>query len=252
MKEERTVGIIPARISSTRLHKKLLLEVRGKSLLQYTFEQAKKSGSIDEVVVVTDSDDIVELCKSFGAKAFLTSPNALSGTDRIAEAVFAYKEFEKATYIINIQGDEPAISPLTIDKVVFALKNTADASVATAIFPLNDLNSLCSSSCVKCVRDLQGYALYFSRALIPSGKKEGLQQGVAYFKHLGIYGYRKEFLSTYASLPLSPLQIAEDLEQLKILENGYKIITAVVEEDTIGIDTEDDFQIFKKMKESEW
>src|SRR5690606_26176158 len=121
--------------------------------------------------------------------------------------VARYPEFLDAENIINVQGDEPTISPNTIDQVVTALKNTEDASVATAIFPIQDKDSLLSSSCVKCVRDLRGYALYFSRALIPSGKKDGIRQEVTYFKHLGIYGYKKEFLLTYASLPPSPMQI---------------------------------------------
>jgi 3-deoxy-manno-octulosonate cytidylyltransferase (CMP-KDO synthetase) len=245
----KIIGVIPARISSTRLPQKLLLPVNGKPLIQYTFEQAKRCKLLDEVVIAVDCDEMARSCQAFGAKTFLTNPQAASGTDRIAEAVFSYSDFSETEYIINIQGDEPTISPDTIEKVVLALKNSQDAPVATALFPLKDPQLLRSSSCVKCVRNLQGYALYFSRALIPSGKEEHFREEVSYFKHLGLYGYKKEFLSTYTKLSPTPLQVAEDLEQLKILENGYKIITVVADTDTIGIDTEEDFQRFKKMKE---
>jgi 3-deoxy-manno-octulosonate cytidylyltransferase (CMP-KDO synthetase) len=242
MTPPRILGIIPARLGSTRLPEKMLISLNGKPLIQRTYENAKKSNRLHDLYVATDDKRIFETVLTFGGKAIMTSPDCPTGTDRLAEAVGKDSYLASFGIIVNIQGDEPTMSPQTIDKVVTSLLETSDAEVSTACILINDPDLWKKNSVVKCVMDKWGYALYFSRAPIPLGKADKFSKQNSYFKHLGIYAYRKDFLLAYPNLGATPLQIAEDLEQLKILEHGFRIKVALVENDSQGIDVLDDLK----------
>lgn len=242
MNSFKTIAIIPARYNSTRFPGKMLADIRGKSLIQTTYENAKGCSALDTVIVATDDKRIFDHVSSFGGEVIMTSPNCHSGSDRIAEVIKLKGGFSDSDIIVNIQGDEPLIAHDTIEKVVAALANESEAEVSTAIIEIKSEEDAKDPHVVKCVRDDDGYALYFSRAMIPFGKSGAFRSDVTYYKHLGIYAYRSHFLQKYTSIKPSPLQVAEDLEQLKILEHGYKIKTAVVTKDSIGIDTPEDLR----------
>ena len=207
----------------------------------------EKCPSLEDVFVVTDSDQIFDHVKNFGGKALMSSSKCQTGTDRLAEAFTNYKELSAYDLIINIQGDEPLLETAVIESVIQALQGSPDAQVSTAVAKITKKEEASHPSLVKCVMDKNDYALYFSRSLIPNGHKGLWQEGVTYYRHIGIYGYRKDFLLHYAKLPQTPLQIAEDLEQLKVLENGYRIKTAIVESCSIGVDHPEDINQIEKM-----
>lgn len=212
------VAIIPARYGSERFPGKPLVPILGKSLIQRTYEQVKKCPSLRMVCVATDDARIFHHVQGFGGEVFLTSSDCPTGTDRIA-ALVEEQRIEDA-YIINVQGDEPCVRPEDIEKLCALLKTSVP--MATLITPLKEVEEASLSSIVKCVCNQKGEALYFSRSKIPFN-------GVCY-RHLGIYGFQRSFLLKYARLPATPLQQAEDLEQLKVLEHGYPIHVRVVEE----------------------
>jgi len=237
MNQKKVIGIIPARFGSTRLLGKPLLEINGKPLIQLTYESALQASSLDDLIVATDDERIFNKVLEFGGKAEMTPETCQTGTDRLAWLVQNNHLFKDAEIIVNIQGDEPDIHPETIQGCIQALKDAEDASVSTPIVRLKDRKEAESPSVVKCVTDTFGYALYFSRALIPSNKSGSFSENATYFKHLGLYAYRKDFLLKYPHIPATPLQLQEDLEQLKVLEMGYKIKTHLTEHDSAGIDT---------------
>ena len=240
---EKIIGLIPARYGSKRFPGKPLVDINGKSLIQVTYENALLCRSFDDLYVATDDLRIRDAVADFGGKAILTSPSCLTGTDRLAEAA-SKLECGADTIIVNVQGDEPCLEVEVIDKVITALTSDREASMSTACMPIESLIESDNPNCVKCVFDLNGNALYFSRARLPHGF--GYQTNAKYYKHLGIYAYRKSFLTRYASLPPTPLQLAEDLEQLKVLEHGYKIKVAIVNSESIGVDTPEDLIKVKK------
>lgn len=234
---KKIVGIIPARFASVRFPQKMLADVKGKPLIQRTYENALRCKKLDALIVATDDATIYQAVQVFGGQAVMTSVDCPSGSDRAAEVMRLCPELQEAEVIVNIQGDEPTIDPETIEKVVSALQDIPDAEVSTACIRLTRAEEALNPSVVKCVRDLQGRALYFSRALIPQGKQPGFQTATPYYKHIGIYAFRPSFLQQYSALPMTPLQKAEDLEQLKILEHGFRIQIVEVFTDCIGIDT---------------
>jgi len=234
---KKIIGVIPARLASTRFPQKMLADVKGKPLIQLTYENALRCKKLDDLVVATDDAAIYDAVQSFGGKVVMTSVDCPSGSDRVAEAVRNDSTLHNAAIIINIQGDEPTIDPNTIESVMKALEEHPEADVATACIRIANEEDGLNPSVVKCVMDLQGRALYFSRALIPHGKRASFDKATTYYKHLGIYAYRNNFLQHYSELSSTPLQIAEDLEQLKILEHGFRIQVAEVFKDCIGIDT---------------
>lgn len=240
MKELQVIGIIPARYQSSRFPGKPLALIHGTSLLQHTYTNAKKVKGIDHLVIATDDDRIFKHAKEFGAAVVMTSPDCPTGTDRLAEVVRTHTSFSSADIIVNIQGDEPVIDPLAIDAVIQKLVNDKEAVMATAVTLLKEEEAF-NPSVVKCVTDNKGRALYFSRNLIP-GSKNGFNPSQSYYKHLGIYAYRRDFLLKYATLSPTALQLAEDLEQLKVLEHGYTIQVAHVKGASIGVDTPEDIQ----------
>lgn len=240
MNKQHVIAVIPARYGSTRFPGKMLADIKGKTLIQRSYENAKSCSLLDDVIVATDNKKIFESIEAIGGKAVMTSVDCLTGSDRIAEAIRNTPLLGAADIVVNLQGDHPDICPKTIEKVVRALQEDAEAQVATAVVPISDEADLTRSSIVKCVFDRNSHALYFSRALIPYGLTGKKQEGVTYYQHIGIYAFRTPYLLTYTQMKPTPLQLAEDLEQLKVLENGDKIRVVVVETACIGIDTPED------------
>ena len=236
------IGIIPARFAAIRFPGKVLEEVAGKPILQHVYERARKAGSLDKVIIATDDDRIVKTAKGFGAEAVMTSKDHRSGTDRLTEAV----EPIEVAIVVNIQGDEPLIHPSMIDSLVEVLKSDSSLAMATLKYRIEDKNQIEDPNVVKVVTDTNGDALYFSRSPIPCGGSKG--KG-AFFKHIGIYAYIKDFLFTFTRLAPSALEEAERLEQLRVLENGFKIRVVETEYDTIAVDTPEDLEKLRKVFE---
>jgi 3-deoxy-manno-octulosonate cytidylyltransferase (CMP-KDO synthetase) len=227
------IGVIPARFASTRFPGKPLALILGKSLIQRTYENAARCKDLEEVVVATDDLRILEHVLGFGGKAVMTSEGCLTGTDRLQEVVENFPQYARHEIVVNVQGDEPCLDPEVVASLVRKLREDPAAVCATPVFKA--LLSDETASFVKCVKDVHDNALYFSRAFIPGNKNQGTPLDV--LCHMGIYAYRKSFLKTYASLLPGPLQLAECLEQLKILEYGYKIKVVVVESlSLVGLD----------------
>lgn len=230
----KVVGVIPARLASTRLEAKVLMEIASKPMIQHVWQRVKKSSLLDDVIIACDDQKIFDCAVKFGANVKMTSVNHNSGTDRIAEVV---KDLD-VDIVVNIQGDEPLINSKVIDDLVLAIKNDPDCLMATVIKVTESSDEIHSPNVVKVVRDQNDNALYFSRYPIPfnrSGNKD-----VIYFKHLGIYVYRKEFLLKFSKMHKSRLEDAEKLEQLRVLEAGYKIKTIITDMDSVGVDTKED------------
>ncbi len=238
----KTAIIIPARYASKRLPGKPLLEVCGKPVIQWVWEKAAAVKSADIVIIATDDPKIYDRAKSFGAQVEMTSPNHKCGSDRIAEAA---KNHSEISYIINLQGDEPLINTSCIEEVIKLIKEDEIADISTLLAEIKD-EDLQDPNMVKCVKDINGYAMYFSRSKIPYERTIGLSK---FYKHIGIYGYKREALFKLTELPQPEIELAESLEQLRALYNGMKIKTSVVEYDSIGIDTIEDFNKFKKQME---
>ncbi len=237
----RTIGIIPARYASTRLPGKPLADIWGKPLIQYVYEQARKAESLNEVIVATDDERVLRAVQGFGGKAMMTSPDHPSGTDRCAEVA---KELE-CDLVINIQGDEPLIPPSVIDRVAQALGESSPdipmCSAATIASPEERGNP----NVVKVVMDKNNLALYFSRSPIPFLRHP--LTSTSTFRHIGIYGYRKDFLLKFVSLSQTPLELTESLEQLRALEYGFKIKIVIVDYSPVGVDTPEDLERVREM-----
>ena len=225
--------VIPARYASTRLPGKPLAQIDGRPMIWYVWEKARESRLATRVVVATDDLRIVEVVQGFGGEARMTSPRCASGTDRVAEVARDLDE----EVVVNLQGDEPTMHPSVIDAVAAPLLSDPAVSMTTAALPREDPEEFLSASVVKVVTDDRGDALYFSRSPIPHYRDAGTGR---YRKHLGIYGYRKDFLFKVAALPPAALEEAERLEQLRVLSNGYKIRVVDVEFDSVGVDTPED------------
>lgn len=241
----KIIGMIPARYASSRFPGKPLSLISGKSLIQRTYENSLKCTLLDDVIVATDDDRIFEHVESFGGKVIMTSVDCPTGTERLAEAIHA--NFKDVDVVINIQGDEPLLEPDVIRKVGEILINDPVAVMSTAVVKIDNEEDANSRSVNKCVIDANGNALYFSRSLLPGGHSGKWDPNKTYYKHLGIYGYRRDFLFHYAELSPTPLQLAEDLEQLKVLEHGFRIKVAVVDSVSIGVDTPEDINKVERM-----
>lgn len=241
----KIIGMIPARYASTRLPGKPLSLISGKSLIQRTYENTQRCPFLDEVVVATDDDRIYTHVKEFGGEVVMTSVDCPTGTERLAEAIHA--NFKDVDIVINIQGDEPLLEPEVIQKVGEALLNDTVAVMSTAVVKIDNEEDANNRSVNKCIIDTNSNALYFSRSLLPGGHSGKWDPSQTYYKHLGIYAYRRDFLLHYAELSPTPLQIAEDLEQLKVLEHGFRIKVAVVDSASIGVDTPEDINKVERM-----
>lgn len=237
--------VIPARYASTRLPGKPLLEVAGKPLVRYAWERARASAA-EEVVVATDDGRIAEACVAFGADVALTRGDHLSGSDRIAEVVAA-RGWPEDTLVVNLQGDEPTMPPTLIDQVARGLALHPTANMATLAYPIDDAEALFDPHVVKVVLDAEGFALYFSRAPIPwhrdelLGGRHALPRQGTYLRHIGLYAYRAGFLARFVAWPPAPLELAESLEQLRVLWHGERIHVGVAAEAPgPGVDTSSD------------
>jgi 3-deoxy-manno-octulosonate cytidylyltransferase (CMP-KDO synthetase) len=239
----RALVIIPARLASTRLPRKLLLKESGKFLLQHVYERAVEASSVDRVVIATDSEEIAEAAGSFGATAIMTSDEHKSGTDRVAEAVREIVgDGEPPELVVNVQGDEPELDPLHVDRLVELMAGCEDP-MGTLAEPIDDAADLARSQVVKVVVDTLGRAMYFSRAAIPNGA--GVGDNPRALRHIGLYAYRPAFLQGFCALPPAPLERSERLEQLRALFHGHSIRVAVVQSGGArGIDTREDYDVF--------
>lgn len=238
------LGIIPARYASSRFPGKPLVNIAGKSMIQRVYEQAKKCPHLHEVIVATDDHRIFEHVKAFGGEVVMTANTHQSGTDRCAEVALAYTHYD---VIINIQGDEPYIDPEQISKLAQCF-NSPDAQIATLIKHIKTEQELHNPNSPKVVINRQDEAVYFSRSALPHIRGEEPQNWLefyAYFKHIGIYGYRADVLQQITKLPISPLEKAESLEQLRWIENGYRIKVAETDLETYAIDTPEDLELIK-------
>jgi len=237
------VVIIPSRYASSRLEGKPLLSIAGKPMIQRVYESALKAQLVNQVIVATDDRRISETVAGFGGKAELTSTHHLSGTDRIAEVAADLP----CDIVVNLQGDEPLMEPQLIDEAVTLLMEKQDIYMASAKSAIMQQEDLMNPNVVKVVTDCNDYALYFSRSPIPycSTREEGTANSMG-FKHIGLYVYRKDFLIKFVSLPPSSLEKQERLEQLRALENGYRIKLVHTEYDAIGVDTKEDLERVRK------
>lgn len=217
MSRQRIVGLIPARYASTRLPRKPLEPIMGKPMIQWVYERTQMSKVLDAVYVATDDERIMDVVRSFDGMAVLTSSEHSSGTDRLAEAVQSID----ADIIVNIQGDQPFIDPAMIDECVCPLMTDSSMSLATLIHPISTPEELADPGVVKTVTDLNGFALYFSRSLIPHPWKPVPH---TVYEHIGLYCYTRTCLLELASLSPTPLEQVESLEQLRWLEHGYRIL----------------------------
>ena len=239
----KVVGIIPARYRSTRLEAKLLADICGKPMIQRTHEGAARASLLSDLIVAADDQRIIDVVQSFGGKAVMTSTSHRSGTDRCAE-VAAQLDCD---IIVNVQGDEPLIEPAIVDAAARLLIEDTAPEMATLAVETHSEDELFDRAVVKVVFDAKGYALYFSRAFLPHSKTGALKEGVAYYRHIGIYSYRRDFLLRYVTLPPSKLEIAEELEQLRALDNGYRIKVGVVEHFSLNVDTPEHLEKVRKI-----
>lgn len=229
----RSIAVIPARLASTRLPRKMLREIAGKPLVGLVYEAVRRSPLLADVIVATDSEEIMALCRAHGWNAQMTSADHRSGTERVHEV----SEREPAEVYINIQGDEPLVRPEHIAALLRAMDNPA-AQVGTLMTPAAEID-IPNPSAVKVVTDCNGRALYFSRATIPFDRDGARPR---YFKHLGLYAYRKAALDQFVRLPESSLEKSERLEQLRFLENGIALYVEETPYDSVGVDTEEDLE----------
>ena len=240
----KTVIVIPARLASTRLPRKLLLDETGQTLLQHTYEAASRCQRVDRVIVAADSQEIAQAVQAFGGEVMMTDPKHTCGTDRVAEVARSLE----CDVIVNVQGDEPEIDPRSIDLVIDLLADTPKADVATVATPIRNRDLLEDPACVKVVRDDGQFAMYFSRSVIPHPRRweDGLlQQSPALFwQHVGLYAYRRPFLLEAPALPVAAIESTESLEQLRWLHAGYAIRVGEVAQAAPGIDTPNDYAAF--------
>jgi 3-deoxy-manno-octulosonate cytidylyltransferase (CMP-KDO synthetase) len=229
----KILGVIPARFASTRFPGKALAPLAGKPLLQHVFERALLARYLSGVLIATDDEQIAAAARRFGAPVRMTRADHASGTDRVAEVAAS----DDAQLIVNIQGDEPLIDPGAIDAAVLALRE-CDAPMATLKRRIADRADLQNPNVVKVVTAASGDAIYFSRCPIPFHR----EASGTYYQHVGLYVYRRDFLLRYPDLPIGPLESAEKLEQLRALENGYRIRVALTEYESIGVDTPEDLE----------
>jgi 3-deoxy-manno-octulosonate cytidylyltransferase (CMP-KDO synthetase) len=235
--EPRITAIIPARMASTRLPGKPLLDLGGKPIIQWVYERASSAGCFDDVLVATPDHEICYEVEDFGGKVVLTSAEHRSGTDRLAEVC---RKTDVGEIIVNIQGDEPLIDSGAVAELASALAKAPDVEMGSLMRPLDELDDPNDPNLVKVVVDRDGFALYFSRSRIPYVRDpEGEPKTYA---HIGVYAYRKEFLVAFAAMEPAPLEMAESLEQLRALENGRRIKMIQTATRPIGVDTPEDLE----------
>jgi len=235
------LGVIPARFSSTRFPGKILAPLAGKPMLQHVYERASQARYLSSTIIATDDQHIFDVARGFGARVRMTRADHPSGTDRVAEVA----SVENAEVIVNIQGDEPLIDPAAIDAAILPVAHDPDILMATLKKKIEDFSEIDNPNVVKVVTDRAGDAIYFSRCPIPFNRDGA--SGTTYYKHIGLYIYQRDFLLNYSSLPVGPLEQTERLEQLRALENGYRIRVVETEYESLGVDTPADLERVEKL-----
>jgi 3-deoxy-manno-octulosonate cytidylyltransferase (CMP-KDO synthetase) len=237
------VIVIPARFGSTRLPGKPLVSLAGKPMIQHVYERAKLAGRADRVIVATDDERIMKAVASFGGAARMTRPDHRTGTERVAEVA----AHEKGDVFVNVQGDEPLLDPVAVDTAIDALLEEPAASIATVATPIKTPPDIMDPNVVKTVLDFDNNGLYFSRAPIPWVRDTASKIQVRHLKHLGLYVFQRDALLEYPTLPQGELERIEQLEQLRWLENGWKIRVAEVEHDAVSVDVPEDVARVEKL-----
>jgi len=240
--KKEVIGVIPARFSSTRFEAKVLADICGKPMIQHVWERARQSLLLDDLVIACDDERVAEKAREFGAKVVMTAKGHASGSDRIAEVINPMD----VKVIVNIQGDEPLIHPTMIDLVASALINSSDVYMATLMTRITDPAQVADPHTVKVVVDRNNFALYFSRSPIPFHAANSEIKEPVYYKHIGLYGYTKDFIFTFKKMAVSHLEKIEKLEQLRVLEEGYRIKVLETKYDTLGVDTPEDLERVKE------
>lgn len=242
----RVIGVVPARFGSSRLPGKPLKDICGKPMIQHVYERACRAQLLDRIIVATDDERIVSAVQSFGGEVALTSHAHTTGSDRIAEVA----EQIDCDVVVNIQGDEPLIQPEIIDEIAGVLIEDEGVVMSTGCYRITDPGMFDDPNVVKVVRDRNDNALYFSRSLIPYPRNTETFEA---FEHIGVYVYRKDFLRQYISFGSTPLSETESLEQVKVLEMGYKIrvVATRFNYNALSVDTQDDLDRVKKIIEQE-
>lgn len=246
------IGVIPSRYASTRLPAKPLVDLLGKTMVQRVYQQAQQSRLMHEVVVATDDERIASVVKTFGGQVIMTSPEIRSGSDRVA----AVAQQLRGDIFVNVQGDEPLINPIMIDQGIQALLDDQQAQIGTLAKKIELPEELTNPGVVKVVLDESSYSLYFSRSAIPHVRENNdprtWLKHQTFYKHIGLYVYRRESLLKFSGLPESALEKAEKLEQLRALEAGMKIKVALTEFDSVPVDTQSDVErVVQLLKEKE-
>jgi len=249
----KITAIIPARYASTRFEGKALADILGKPMVQHVYERTARAALVSEVIVATDDERIVAAVKAFGGRVEMTDKGHETGTDRLAEVAARLD----SDIIVNVQGDEPLIEPAMIDQAIRPLVDDPAVPMATLKSRIKSLHDFLSPNVVKVVTDGTGCALYFSRSPLPffrdkwnDLKDDSFAAGkLLCYKHVGLYVYRREFLLRYAQMPPTCLELAEKLEQLRVLENGYRIRVVETEHEVIGVDTPADLEkVLERLK----
>ena len=229
------LGVIPSRYASTRLEGKPLKDICGHTMVEWVYKRALKS-KLNGVVVATDDERIVDQVKSFGGNVILTRKDHINGTSRIAEVCETYTDYD---VIVNIQGDEPLIEPDMINSIIDSFIEDNTIPMSTLKYKLTDMAEIENPNAVKVVTDKNDFAIYFSRSVIPYPRNLNMDN---YYKHVGIYGYKRDFVMEYAKMASTPLELSESLEQLRVLENGYKIKVLETPYKIIGVDTQEELE----------
>jgi 3-deoxy-manno-octulosonate cytidylyltransferase (CMP-KDO synthetase) len=235
------IGVIPARYSSTRFEGKVLADISGKPMIQHVWERAKQALTLDDVIIACDDERVAKVAKEFKAKVVFTAKAHSCGTDRIIEVVNPID----VKIVINIQADEPLVHPMMIDALAQELLDNNTVSMATLMKKIENPQELNDPNVVKVVVDKNNFALYFSRAAIPHRANNSEIKSPVYYKHIGLYGYTKDFLFIYKNLASSNLEKIERLEQLRVLEEGFRIKVLETKYETVGVDTPEDLEKVK-------
>lgn len=227
--------VIPSRLRSTRLPRKPLLPIRGKPMIQWVYENAKRCPLLNDVIVATDSDEIADVITKIGGKVQMTDPDLPTGSERVAAVALHHPDVD---VVINLQGDEPFVKPIMLEQLVTPYLQGETPEMATLAYPL-EKEMYHDAGAVKVITDLNGNAIYFSRAPIPYFR---IQASAPVYHHIGLYAFRRDFLMLYRNLPQTPLEKAESLEQLRTLEHGYKIRVCLTDEKTLEINTPEEYE----------
>jgi 3-deoxy-manno-octulosonate cytidylyltransferase (CMP-KDO synthetase) len=235
------VAVIPARFSSTRLPGKPLADIHGRPMIEHVYRRANEATTVSRVIVATDDLRVFEAVRAFGGEVMMTSPHHRTGSERVAEVAASLRD----DLIVNVQGDEPLLAPGMIDDAVVACAADPSLVMSTVRSRITDPAEIASPAVVKVVTDRNGRALYFTRAAVPFLRDPGTP--ATWYKHVGLYVYRREFLLAFAALPPTPLELSESLEQLRALEHGHAIMTVESRHEALGVDTPDDLERVRRL-----